>query len=75
MIWTQLCTVEDFNADGFQDLAVANFASDNISVLLGDGRGNFGAAININVGDSPRSIAVSDLNADGFLDLAVANFN
>jgi len=33
--------VGDFNADGFPDLAVANRDSDNVAVLLGDGRGGF----------------------------------
>ena len=34
--------VGDFNGDGKQDLAVANYGlSDNVSILLGDGAGNF----------------------------------
>ena len=35
--------VGDFNGDGKQDLATANFDSSNVSILLGDGAGNFGA--------------------------------
>jgi hypothetical protein len=31
----------DLNRDGFQDLLIANFASDNFSVLLGSGNGGF----------------------------------
>ena len=46
--------VEDLNADGFLDIAVTNFSSDNISVLLGNGTGSFGAATYFDVGDSPR---------------------
>src|SRR5262245_61929745 len=42
--------VGDFNADGIQDLATANFGSANISILLGTGSGSFGAATNIAVG-------------------------
>jgi len=52
--------VGDFNGDGKQDLVVANFVSNNVSVLLGDGAGisapppNFGAAA------YPSSVAVGD---------------
>jgi hypothetical protein len=33
--------VADFNGDGKNDLAVANYGSNNISVLLGNGNGSF----------------------------------
>ena len=36
----------DFNADGKTDLAVANYESDDVSILLGDGMGGFFPAIN-----------------------------
>jgi len=63
----------DFNGDGKLDLVVANFGSNNISVLLGNGDGTFQAAVNYSAGSGPRSIAVGDFNGDGRLDLAVAN--
>jgi photosystem II stability/assembly factor-like uncharacterized protein len=65
--------VGDFNLDGNLDLAVANSESDNVSVLLGDGSGSFGAATNFDVGDRPETLAVGDFNRDGKLDLAIAN--
>ena len=65
--------VGDFNGDGKQDLAVANDSSDNVSILLGDGTGNFSAATNFGTGDCPYSVAVGDFNGDGKQDLAVAN--
>ena len=65
--------VGDFNGDGRPDLAVANFGSSNVSVLLGTGSGGFGAATNFGVGDGPRSVAVGDFNGDGKPDLATAN--
>ena len=65
--------VGDFNADGKQDLAVANYGSDNVSILLGDGAGNFSGPTNFAVGGHPISIAVGDFNGDGKQDLAVAN--
>ena len=65
----------DFNGDGNQDLAVANRSSDNVSILLGDGTGNFSAATNFSAGDVPFSVAVGDFNGDGKQDLAVASVN
>jgi hypothetical protein len=65
--------VGDFDGDGKPDLAVANFGSNNVSVLLGNGDGSFQAAQNFGVGSSPYSVAVGDFNGDGVQDLAVAN--
>ncbi len=68
--------VGDFNGDGEQDLAVAH-ASGNpdttVSILLGNGNGNFGAATNFGAGPFPESVAVGDFNGDGNQDLAVTN--
>ena len=66
-------TIADFNADGMLDLATANSDANNVSVLLGDGAGAFGAAAHYSVGQYPRSIAVGDLNDDLALDLLTAN--
>ena len=71
--------VGDFNGDGNQDLAVANAGwipnPSNVSILLGNGAGNFSAPTNFGVGVDPTSVAVGDFNGDGNQDLAVANFN
>ena len=45
----------------------------NVSILLGDGAGNFSAATDFAAGDNPHSVAVGDFNGDGKQDLAVAN--
>ncbi|MEH2342364.1 MAG: FG-GAP-like repeat-containing protein [Nostoc sp.] len=66
-------TVGDFNGDGKLDLAVANYSSATVSVLLGLGTGGFDTAINFTVGTSPYSVTVGDFNGDGKLDLATAN--
>ncbi len=64
-----------FNGDTNLDLAVANYGSDNVSILLGVGDGTFGAAVNYAVGTWPDSVAVGDFNSDNKTDLAVANEN
>ena len=65
----------DLDGDGNLDLAVANYYSDNVSVLLGNGDGTFQTAANYGAGDGPVSVATGDLDGDGNLDLAVANSN
>src|SRR6266851_2174943 len=65
--------VGDFNGDGVQDLAVANFGSNDVSVLLGNGDGTFQAPRNFGAGSFPDSVVVGDFNGDGVQDLAVAN--
>ena len=65
--------VGDFNGDGTLDLAVTNIDNDTVSVLLGNGKGNFALASSPATGSEPESVAVGDFNGDGKLDLAVAN--
>ena len=66
--------VGDFNGDGNLDLAVANEADDNVSILLGTGTGSFVVPAPVfPVGSSPTSVAVGDFDGDGKLDLAVTN--
>src|ERR1022692_2836071 len=57
--------VGGFNGDGKPDLAVANYNSDAVSVLLGNGDGTFQAAVNYGAGSSPESVTVGDFNGDG----------
>jgi alpha-tubulin suppressor-like RCC1 family protein len=68
--------IGDLDGDGVPDLAVANNASDSVSVLLGAGSGTFTPASGspVTVGTNPVSVAIGDLNGDGRPDLAVANF-
>jgi Ca2+-binding RTX toxin-like protein len=64
-----------FNSDRTPDLAVANGGCNNVSILLGNGDGTFGASqgfgVDINV--SPSQLATGDFNDDGNLDLVVAS--
>jgi len=65
---------EDFNKDGYKDLALPNQGSNMISVLLGTGTGSFSTyPANYTVGLAPCSVVAADFNDDGNLDLASAN--
>jgi FG-GAP-like repeat len=65
----------DINDDGKADLAVANSASNDVTILLATGAGDFSAASGspLRVGGEPSSIAAADVDGDGKADLAVAN--
>ncbi|PYM39561.1 MAG: hypothetical protein DME17_00520, partial [Candidatus Rokuibacteriota bacterium] len=65
--------VADFNGDGIQDLAVANFKSTTVSVLLGNVGGTFQAPQGFDAGIAPGFVAVADVNGDGLKDLIVPN--
>ena len=66
-------TAGDFNGDGYLDLAVANYSSNTVSILLNNGNGTFTQSSTSGVGSDPHSITAGDFNGDGYLDLAVAN--
>jgi FG-GAP-like repeat/RTX calcium-binding nonapeptide repeat (4 copies) len=70
----QAVLTADFNGDDKLDLAVVNYSSSDVSVLLGNGDGTFRQpALTSATGSGPLSVAVGDFNADGKLDLATAN--
>src|SRR5437016_14376495 len=56
----------DFNRDGVLDLATANYGSNNVSVLLGNGDGTFQPARTFATGGWPPAVAlVGDVDLDG----------
>lgn len=72
--------VGDFNRDGMQDLAVANYGPGNqrattVSILRGNGNGTFQPPQTFDIGHAPFSITVADLNRDGVQDLVTPNYD
>jgi hypothetical protein len=65
----------DFNGDGRLDLAVTNYYSNTVSILLGNGDGTFQNHVDFGVGGGASSVVAGDFNRDGRLDLAVTNSN
>jgi|GEM_PF-1431628 len=71
----QVATAADLDGDGNSDLAVANYLSDNVSVLLGNGDGTYAAAVNYGAGGGSQSVTAADLDGDGDSDMAEANYS
>ena len=67
----------DFNLDGNLDLAIANLQSQNLTLLLGNGAGQFTPSPSspVSSGAAPIFLAVADFNGDSIPDLAVANYS
>jgi hypothetical protein len=65
--------VGDFNHDGKPDLAVADFNTNTISILMGNGDGTFQPHVEYPTTSFPFGIVVGDFNGDGALDLAVTD--
>lgn len=64
--------------DGHLDLAIANSQDNTITILLGDGKGNFTPAasspLKLAPGEqNPVAILTTDFNLDGLKDLAIVN--
>ena len=68
----------DFNRDGTLDIAAGGGANvppneNNLSILLGDGKGGFGAPAYFTVGEAPQSMSIADYNGDALSDIAISN--
>ncbi len=68
----------DIDDDGNMDVVTANFDTNNVSVLMGQGDGTFADAMLVDVGEAPRDVKLLQLNETGIfsdpdLDLLVAN--
>lgn len=60
----------DFDNDGEIDLAIGNVTNNRVTVMFGDGTGNFSTNTSLIVsGVSVRGVGVLDLNGDGWDDI------
>jgi hypothetical protein len=66
--------VADVNGDGFPDILTANNFDNTVSVLLGDGTGQFTSQEPLVVGSRPYSIVLADVNGDHKPDIVTANY-
>jgi hypothetical protein len=68
-------SVADVNHDGNPDLVVANADSGTVTVLLGNGKGQFHEPPGspFVAGHLPNDIAIADMNGDGNPDLVIAD--
>ncbi len=76
--WPYFVALGDLNRDGIPDLAVTNYFSATVSVLLnttapGAAAPSFSVKTDFAVGTRPTSVALGDLNGDGKVDIAAAN--
>jgi hypothetical protein len=67
---------EDFNGDGRNDLAIPDYGSSRVTILLRQPGGGFAeeAGSPVVTGGAPTQLAAADFNNDGLRDLATANF-
>jgi T5SS/PEP-CTERM-associated repeat protein len=65
--------VDDFNGNGFPDIAVTNEGEHTVTVLLNDGTGVFNTITTVNVGLGPSAITAGAFRGGDEIDLAVTS--
>jgi hypothetical protein len=67
-------TVASLRGNGRLDIVMTTFGSSNVTVLLGNGDGTFGAPIHLHGGVGNDAAAIADFDDDGTPDILVTNF-
>ncbi len=65
----------DFDEDGNLDLAVVNFGQNRLTIMRGDGDGNFSKLIDLGTEIHPVTAAIADINQDGHADIVLTNMD
>lgn len=68
-------TSDDFNNDGYTDIAIANFFVNFISIFLNDTQEGFHDPININTTTNMHAINSTDIDKDGYVDILAGGFS
>jgi hypothetical protein len=70
--------VGDLNGDGYSDLVIPNYNSNDVSVLMGNQNGTFKPAVNYSGPTTsiftPTVVTLGDFNGDGKLDMAISSY-
>ena len=66
---------DDLNNDGYSDIVIANYGTDNVGILFGQRNGVFDSMMSYStgIGSAPYSVAIADFNNDTYLDIVVTN--
>ncbi len=63
----------DLNNDGVMDLAIATTQAETVTIIPGEGGGNFLEPFIVSVGHKPWSLCVADFSGNGVPDIITAN--
>ncbi len=62
----------DFNGDGIPDIVTFNYASNDVSMFLGNADGSLRSHVRYGIGNTPRLGTLADFDGDGRIDVAAA---
>jgi len=61
----------DIELDGDNDIAIADYAMKDVTILVNDGNGDFSVSDNYPLDYNPDEMLVTDINNDGYVDVIV----